>query len=448
MNILSRFIDRGNERTRNVTKNVIGSVLIKGFSILIQLLLVPLTLGYLSPELYGIWLTLSSILLWLNFFDVGFTLGLKNKLAEAIATKDYKKGRALVSTTYFMMIIIFIPLCLLLEFLVPFINWSSFLNVSPIYNPQLIDVVQVLVTCFCLQMILNVITSVLAANQQVALSSAFPVIGNFFAVIAIYFLTKFSEPSLLNLALAISYLPIIVLLISSIIIFNGKLKLLRPNIKNIETVLIKDIFSLGIRFFIIQIQIIVLYQTTNILISNVSSPLDVTSYNIAYKYTSIASMAFSIILGPLWPAFTDAYTKKDYTWMNNVYRRMVQLYMLICIIVAIMVAISPIIYNIWLGSKANVDYIMTTIVAAYVLISAWDSLQVALINGIGCVTMQTYVTLIGLVLHIPLSIFIGKYIGALGVVTSMIIINIIYSSVFTTQIRKLLNGSARGIWIK
>ena len=159
-------------------------------------------------------------------------------------------------------------------------------------------------------------------------------------------------------------------------------------------------------------------------------------------------MAFSIILGPLWPAFTDAYTKKDYTWMNNVYRRMVQLYMLICIIVAIMVAISPIIYNIWLGSKANVDYIMTTIVAAYVLISAWDSLQVALINGIGCVTMQTYVTLIGLVLHIPLSIFIGKYIGALGVVTSMIIINIIYSSVFTTQIRKLLNGSARGIWIK
>lgn len=448
MNILSRFIDRGNERTRNVTKNVIGSVLIKGFSILIQLLLVPLTLGYLSPELYGIWLTLSSILLWLNFFDVGFTLGLKNKLAEAIATKDYKKGRALVSTTYFMMIIIFIPLCLLLEFLVPFINWSSFLNVSPIYNPQLIDVVQVLVTCFCLQMILNVITSVLAANQQVALSSAFPVIGNFFAVIAIYILTKFSEPSLLNLALAISYLPIIVLLISSIIIFNGKLKLLRPNMKNIETVLIKDIFSLGIRFFIIQIQIIVLYQTTNILISNVSSPLDVTSYNIAYKYTSIASMAFSIILGPLWPAFTDAYTKKDYTWMNNVYKRMVQLYMLICIIVAIMVAISPIIYNIWLGSKANVDYIMTTIVAVYVLISAWDSLQVALINGIGCVTMQTYVTLIGLVLHIPLSIFLGKYIGALGVVTSMIIINIIYSSVFTTQIRKLLNGSARGIWIK
>ena len=448
MNILSRVIDRGNERTRNVTKNVIGSVLIKGFSILIQLLLVPLTLGYLSPELYGIWLTLSSILLWLNFFDVGFTLGLKNKLAEAIATKDYKKGRALVSTTYFMMIIIFIPLCLLLEFLVPFINWSSFLNVSPIYNPQLIDVVQVLVTCFCLQMILNVITSVLAANQQVALSSAFPVIGNFFAVIAIYFLTKFSEPSLLNLALAISYLPIIVLLISSIIIFNGKLKLLRPNIKNIETVLIKDIFFFFFRFFIIQIQIIVLYQTTNILISNVSSPLDVTSYNIAYKYTSIASMAFSIILGPLWPAFTDAYTKKDYTWMNNVYRRMVQLYMLICIIVAIMVAISPIIYNIWLGSKANVDYIMTTIVAAYVLISAWDSLQVALINGIGCVTMQTYVTLIGLVLHIPLSIFIGKYIGALGVVTSMIIINIIYSSVFTTQIRKLLNGSARGIWIK
>lgn len=448
MSILNKYINRGNERTRNVKKNVIGSILIKGSSILIQLLLVPLTLGYLSPELYGIWLTLSSILLWLNFFDVGFTLGLKNKLAEAIAAKDYKKGKALVSTTYFMMIIIFIPLCLLLELSVPYINWSSFLNVNQIYNTQLIEVVQVLVICFCLQMILNVITSVLAANQQVALSSAFPVIGNFFAVIAIYFLTKFSEPSLLNLALAISYLPIIVLLISSIIIFNGKLKLLRPNIKNVDTHLVKNIFSLGIRFFIIQIQMIVLYQTTNILISNVSSPLDVTSYNIAYKYTSTASMAFSIIFGPLWPAFTDAYTKKDYTWMNNVYKRMKQLYMLICIVVTIMVAISPVIYNIWLGCKANVDYIMTTTVAIYVLIHVWSSLQTALINGIGCVTLQTYVTLIGLILHIPLSLFLGKYIGALGVVTSMIVINIIYSSVFTTQLRKLLNGRACGIWTK
>ena len=323
---ISSFLNKGNERTQNIKKNIVGSIIIKGASIIIQLLLVPLTLGYLNSELYGIWLTLSSIMLWLSFFDVGFTLGLKNRLAEAIALGNYDKGKSLVSTTYFMMIIIFVPLGFILEAIVPYINWSSFLNVSLDYNEQLIQVVQVIVACFCLQMIFNVIASVLAAFQKVALSSLFPVIGNFLALIIIYFLTKFTSSSLLNLALAISYLPVLVYIVSSIIFFQGTLKRVAPSFKHIDLSLIKDIFNLGFRFFIIQIQMIVLYQSTNILISNISSPIDVTSYNLAYKYISIALMLFNIILGPIWPAFTDAYTKKDYAWMNDVYRRMVQIY--------------------------------------------------------------------------------------------------------------------------
>ena len=446
--IIRDFLHKGNERTLSVKSNIIQSVIIKGFSILIQLLLVPMTLGYLSPELYGIWLTLSSILLWLNFFDVGFTLGLKNKLAEAIALGDFKRGKALVSTTYFMMIVIFVPLCVIIEFLLSYINWSSFLNVSQEYNEQLIEVMRVLVVCFCLQMIFNVITSVLAAYQKVALSSAFPVIGNLFAVIAIYLLTQFSQPSLINLACSISYLPIVVYFISSILLFKGKIISVAPSWRAIDTSLIKDIFSLGIRFFIIQIQLIVLYQSTNILISNISSPQDVTSYNIAYKYIGIALMLFNIILSPLWPAFTDAYTKRDYAWMNNVYRQMKKMFGILCIAIIIMVAFSPLVYQIWLSGKAYVSITMTIGVAMYVIIHSWDSLQVMLINGTGRVTLQTYVTVIGLLLHIPVSFLFGRFLGALGVVTSMIVINMIYSIVFTTQIRKLLNNTASGIWLK
>lgn len=443
-----KFIYKGNERTQNVKKNIIGSVVIKGLSILIQLLLVPMTLGYLSSELYGIWLTLSSVLLWLNFFDVGFTLGLKNKLAEAVALGDYKRGKSLVSTTYFIMIVIFVPLSIILELVIPHINWSRFLNVSQEYNGQLIDVMQVLVVCFCLQMIFNVISSVLAAYQKVALSSAFPVIGNFLAVIAIFLLTQFSQPSILNLALAISYLPIIVYFVSSIVLFSGKMKAVSPSLRLINISFVKDVFSLGIRFFIIQIQQIVLYQSTNILISNISSALDVTAYNIAYKYISIVLMVFNIVLSPLWPAFTDAYTKQDYVWMNNVYNRMKKLYGFLCVLILLMVVLSPLVYQIWLNGRTSVSIGMTICVAIYVIIHSWDSLQVMLINGIGCVTLQTYVTLIGLFLHIPLSFVLGKSFGALGVVISMIVINILYSTVFTIQIKKLLNKTAFGFWLK
>ena len=36
---------------------------------------------------------------------------------------------------------------------------------------------------------------------------------------------------------------------------------------------------------------------------------------------SVGMMLYNILMTPLWPAFTDAYTKKDYHWMKNIYRK-------------------------------------------------------------------------------------------------------------------------------
>lgn len=120
----------GDSRGDKVKRNIIESFLIKGVSIVVSLALVPITIGYVSPELYGVWLTLSSVMMWVQFLDIGFTQGLKNKLAEAVALGQIEKGKSLVSTTYFMMALIFVPLCVVLEFLIPIVNWTGLLNFS------------------------------------------------------------------------------------------------------------------------------------------------------------------------------------------------------------------------------------------------------------------------------------------------------------------------------
>ena len=446
--MIKRLLSSNNQRTRTIKKNIIGSLFIKGCSILISLLLVPMTLGYISPELYGIWLTLSSIMLWLNFFDVGFTLGLKNKLAEAIAKGDWNKGKSLVSTTYLMMVLIFIPLWIILEWIVPFINWASFLNVDTIYNEEITKAMHILIACFCLQMIVNILTAVIAAFQKVALSSSFPVLGNFLSLIAIFLLTKFCPPSLVALACTVSVLPILVIIIASFVLYSSKFKKVAPSIEAINKSYVKELFSLGYKFFLIQVQVVVLFQSTNILISNVSGPNEVTYYNIAYKYLGIAMMIYTIFLSPLWPAFTDAYTKKDCTWMKNIYKKMSTVFLISAAAVIIMILLSPIIYKIWIGERISIPITMTIAVGIYMIVFSWDSLQINMINGIGAVKLQTYVTMLGLIIHIPLSFCLGKYIGAIGVVCSMILINVLYSTVFTIQINKLLNNRAKGIWIK
>lgn len=439
-------ITKGDERSVKVKKNFIASLGIKGVSIAITFFLVPITLGYVSDELYGIWLILSSLLLMVQYFDVGFTLGLKNKLAEAIAVKDYERGKELVSTTYLMLILIFIPIGVILQVATPFVPWARFFNVNEVYNPEIIKALHIMFACICLQMIVNAFTAVLSAYQRTATASFFPVLGNFFSLILIIALTKFSQPSLANLALAISTMPVIVVGLASLILYRTKYKPVAPSISCTKKSLIKDLFQLGAKFFIIQVQIIVLYQATNILISNVSNPIEVANYNVAYKYINISLMVFNILLTPLWPAFTDAYVKRDFKWMNSIYRKLMSVLFLLIGVIIIMTLVSPFVYKLWVGDRMNIPFIMTVAVAIYVIIHAWDSLQVMLINGIGAIKLQTYVTLIGLVLNIPLSLFLGKYLGAVGVVTSMAIINLIYSTVFTVQLRKILNQTANGIW--
>lgn len=376
------FIKQGTDRSVAVKKNIVGSLFVKGCSIIISLLIVPLTLGYVSSDLYGIWLTLSSIIMWLNFFDIGFTLGLKNKLTEAIALGDMQRGKVLVSTTYFMMIAIFIPLCILLEMIIPHINWASFLNVTGNYNPDIIKTLHILAACLCAQMIVNVLTAVLAAYQKVALSSAFPVIGNFISLFIILLLTKYCPPSLSLLALAISTIPIFVIIIASFILFSSSFKAVAPSWNFVKKKQIKDLFNLGSKFFLIQAQIVVLYQCTNILISNLSGPSDVTSYNIAYKYITISMMILTIIMAPLWPAFTEAYTKNDYSWMKNVYNKMCKLWGGLTVIVILMIIVSPIVYQLWIGEKAHVPLIMTVLIGIYTIVHSWDIIQVNMIMAL------------------------------------------------------------------
>lgn len=436
----------GSQRTATVKRNIWGSLAIKAISIFTSLLLVPMTLGYVSAEIYGVWLTISSILHWLTYMDVGVTHGLKNRLNECLARKDYDKGKRLVSTSYAIMFAIFVPLSVLLIVVSPLIDWCAILNVHPSNQEVIIKTMQVLFVFIALQMIVNVFVAVVAAYQKTALSSLFAVIGQICSLCIIGMMTMFVKPSLLNLAFAYSLMPILIVLIASIIYFKNTMKEVAPSFHSINTAYMKDLWGLGMKFFIIQVQMIVLFQATNILISHIAGPESVTQYNIAYKLLNIVVMFYTIILTPLWPAFTDAYTRKDYTWMNNMYKKMKKLYLLLCLMISLIVVFSPFIIKLWVGDKVSVPFILTLSIAIYTLILCWDTLQVTLINGTGKVKLQSYVILIGLVLHIPLSLFLGKYIGIIGVVASMSIINLIYASLFTTQIHRILNNTAIGIW--
>ena len=448
--IYAKLLPSGKDRSEVVVRNIVMGIGLKGVSILTSLIMVPLTIGYVSPELYGVWITLSSIMAWLSFLDVGFTQGLKNRLAEAIAADEWEKGKALVSTTYFVMIMIFTPLCIILALLTPYVPWTALLNSDSIYEPEIIRTMQVLVFFFCIQMVVNVLVSVAAAFQKVALSSSFSVVGNVLALLVIFVLVRTCPPSMVALSVAIGALPVLTTLVAGVWLFNGSFKQVAPSLTKayVKTEYMGNLLNLGIKFFIINIQAVVLYQTTNVLISYVSSPLQVTYYNIAFRYLNVAMMFYTIITAPLWPAYTDAYARNDFEWMKRIRRKMTKILLLSVLGCLLMIAVSEPVYQLWIGDEVAVPMSMTLVVGAYVVVYCWMTLNGTLIVGIGKVYLETIVVFVGMLVHVPLALGLSQVMGAYGVIISMTVVTLCYAVIFHVQVNKILTQNAEGIWIK
>lgn len=439
---------RGSSRSAKVKKNILGNLGVKGISIIISLILIPLTIGYVSSELYGIWLTLVTVISWAHLFDFGFGLGVRNKIAENIAKNDWQKARQYVSTAYFYFTLVFVPISVAIYLICPLINWVSLLNVNQDYQELIIQVMRIIIIFFCISMIINIQNSVLRALQLNALGSAFGTLGQVLVLIVTYILTLTTEPSLIYLAFVISGCPVLVNVVCTFWLFGHKHKNLSPSYKFVDTSLVKDVLSLGLKFFIIQIAVLVLYQTMNIIISHVSGPEAVTEYNVVYKYISIPMLATSMMVDPLWSAFTDAYVIKDFDWMKRTYHKLLRVFGLAILVVALLVILYPIAFNLWLGDRVIIHLSMIIIVAAYVIIMIWQSIHSSLLNGTGCITLSVYYSMIMALLNIPLALLLGKLFGAQGVVMSVGGLNLAVAALNYYQVNKLINNTAKGIWLR
>ena len=119
-----------NTRTTILYKNVAMSFLLKGGSAIITLLMVPLTLTCLGEYKNGVWLTISSLLVWIDQMDIGLGNGLRNNLATCMAHDDIMGARRATSSTLAMLIFIILPITSFLCLLVVTTDVYTFFNVD------------------------------------------------------------------------------------------------------------------------------------------------------------------------------------------------------------------------------------------------------------------------------------------------------------------------------
>lgn len=440
-------INRGKKRSVRAKKHIIASFLIKGISILIGFLMVPLTIGYVHKEQYGIWLTLSSVVAWFSFFDIGLGHGLRNKLAVAMAQGDLEKAKSYVSTTYAILGLIFAGILTLFFLFQPLLDWQLILNTSIIEADELRLVAVAMFTFFCINFILKLIYSIFLADQKPANQGLFNLLSNIISLLVIFILTKTTEGSLLYLALALGISPMVILISVSFFMFYGGYRNIAPSYRYIRIDQVKELTALGVRFFLIQISSIIIFSTDNIIIAQILGPGEVPAYAVAHKYFGLVTAIFAIISVPFWSAYTEAFEKKDLKWIYSTNRSLKRVWLGLAVLSIIMLSVSSMFYRFWVP-EIEVPVFLSIMMCFYVIILAWGNIFVVFINGVGKIQLQLIVGIVSTLVNIPLSYLFAKTLGlgAAGVILASIIC-IAYGPVLAPiQFKKIIKGSASGIW--
>ena len=447
-NILS-FFSKGSKRSILIKKNIIASFFIKGWSALVQFLLVPLTLACLGEYENGVWLTISSVLLWINNLDIGLGNGLRNKLAVYMARGDNDKAREMVSSTFIMLCIIITPvLIILLLFEVYSDNYRLFnVDIGLIGN---LDIVLYVATILvCATFIFKFIGNFYMGLQLPSVNNFIGSIGSTLALLGTFIIYLFGNRSLLLVASVHLSAPLLVYLLAFPITFMGKYKFLSPSFKYIKKTSIREIFSIGFKFFALQIPAVLLFFTSNILISKLFNPAMVTPYQIAYRYFVMTMTLFSIICVPYWTATTDAYEKRDFEWIRRANRTLNRFVLLLFFIIVCMILLSRPVYSVWIGDNSDVPFSMTVIAGLYQFLLIYSMRYSYVLNGIGALRLQLIFTILAAAIYIPLATLVCHLTHDINyLLLVMCVVHVPGLVVNIIQYHKIMNGTAKGIWIK
>lgn len=443
------FINSGSDRSKIVKRNAIGSLIIKLLSMGIDFAKVPVLLSYLSPENYGLYVTIASIVYWTHNFDFGLGTGLRYKLTAAVSSNNYKLGKELVSTAYLSLSVIMGVIILISIPIISLLNWSSILNATNVPNTELILSLIIVLLVFASQFVLELLTYVLQAYQKAALSSVFKPIANAITLIVILVFKCFSHNSLLYACIGMTVPILVVLIISNIILYARGYKAVCPSLKAYRRYCLKDIYSLGLKFFVSQISNLVVYQSAAFLISHYVDPAEAASYNTAFTYFGAIVIFNTLMMMPLTAAVTDAYVKEDYDWMKGIINKIRRVSLGLTLLSLVILLVSPLVFKVWIGDKLYISWLLRLFMTAYFILNIWTTPYSSFISGVGKMNVAMVSSIFKIIVYIPVAILLVKSLGTCGIMLAIIIVNTLPNNIlYTVQYNMIVNRRAKGIWNK
>ena len=156
----------------------------------------------------------------------------------------------------------------------------------------------------------------------------------------------------------------------------------------------------------------------NILITQILGPQYVRTYDVIFKLLNFFLMLQTLMLTPLWSAYTDAYVKQDYAWIRKAFHK-TNLSLVALTFLMVLVA-WKIDFFIWLWLHIHVDYSYSLLglMVLYQILMLFNGNNCYLLNGIGEIDWQLWAFIVAAALMVPMAYCFSVYLnmGLVGIV--------------------------------
>jgi len=413
---------RSSERHRKIVLTAAAAAIAKAVQAGSFLISVPLTLQYLGPERFGLWMTISSVIVMLGFADLGIGNGLLNAVSEASGKGDNEAIRRYISSAFFILGGIALGTLAIFLLAYPFISWASLFNVkSPLAAQESGYAVLAFILCFVLNIPAGIVQRTQMGLQMGFVAHIWQIAGGVLSLLAIL-LAIHLQLSLPWLVFALAGTPVLVAALNGMLFFGGARPDVRPAKRFLSREAMRKVTHAGLLFLVLQIAAAAAFASDNIVIARMLGPEAVTQYAVPEKMFSVVPMLLGMILMPLWPAYGEAMAKGDGRWVRTIFGRSLKIALAVASILAFLLGyFAADILSLWVGHQVSPPLMLLLGMAVWKVFEGWGMAVGVFLNGANIVRLQAALATLMAVLAITLKIALIGPMGVAGVVWATII---------------------------
>lgn len=413
---------RSQERYRRSFLTTISTISSKFITTLIMIISVPLTINYLGTESFGLWMTISSVLLILNpFADLGLGVSYMNKISESIGKQNYSLSRKYTSNAFFILFVVAFAILFLFSVLFPLLNWTDLFKLkTPVAILQVNEAMVALVVLFAIGLPLVIVEKFQEGNQEGYFSNIWQSIGTLLSLGGILLVVYF-QLGLTALIYATLGFTILSRLANFIFQFYFKKKWAAPRVKDIDINIIKSLLKTGVVFFLLNIFQVIGYSSDNFIISNILGVEAVALYGVVQKL-SLLALIFGAFTNSLWPAYTEALAIGDYNWVKRTIKKTIIINLGLGILIGTFITTfgSWIIYK-WTGGKLLPSTDLLLGFSFFIIVNGLVGSVAIIYNSSFILKWQLPLIIVSAISSIILKVFLCKSYGISGVVWATVI---------------------------